>query len=258
MKTRQAFLRLSVLTSLVLTTVPLTSCDCFDNPVRSVCADPGTLADVTSSDSQLVFEEQGTIAVFHGFACARGGGDNAIRVEQSLELPSYAREATVFLNGWRVRYLSQDNHVTGFGSFIDAIKLEGGSLKWQATGVLADDEFDDSYSWCYNYTVVAWNPANLNLTVDHNGGCSPLGIGENANFFITRNDGTTTALSSYASFLKNPDFASAKNLSVLPRGFGFGWGPDCDVDHHLLQVAYNMDHRETLIEKKSITRVVER
>ncbi len=41
-------------------------------------------------------------------------------------------------------------------------------------------------------------------------------------------------------------FAASKTVAVLPRGFEFDW-KDC-VDHHLLQIGYNLDHSEIFIE----------
>ncbi|MEP7273449.1 MAG: CARDB domain-containing protein [Acidobacteriota bacterium] len=172
-----------------------------------------------------------------------------MRVEQSLDLPAYATNATVFLNGWRVKYLGTDHHVAGIGTTIENIRMERNTLKWQAAGVLAEEAFDEGYSWCYYYTVVAWNPSNLDLTVDHEGGVCPSGDLSQANAFGALNIGTTTALSSFPSFLRNPGFAASKAVAILPRGFGFAFAEACDpVDHHLLQIGYNLDHSEVMIE----------
>ena len=190
--------------------------------------------------------------MFHGFGCAESNNDgkeDVLKVEQSLNLPAYATNATVFLNGWRVRYLSSDHEVAGLGTTIGNIRLEGNTLKWQAAGVLSDQNFDDAYRWCYNFTAVAWNPSNLNLIVDHkDGSCYPDNSNPSqANFFLNYVDYTTTALTSFPSFLQNPDFASSKTVAILPRGFGFEWG-NCDDDHNLLQIGYNLDHSEIFIE----------
>lgn len=208
-------------------------------------------ATVVSSNRNVFLEDPGTIIAYHGFSCAESnkrGTEDLLKIEESLEIPSYASEATVFLNGWRMNYLSGDHHVAGLGTMISNIRLEGKTLKWQAAGVLSDDNFDDGYRWCYHYTVVAWNPSNLDLVVDHkDGSCDSRNPGE-TNFFITDNKGTNTALSSFPSFLFNPDFASGKTVAILPRGFGFKWSADCDTDHHLLQIGFNLDHGEIFVE----------
>jgi len=252
MKTRNLFLRPSFLLLLgVLITVAFTSCSFCLEPPSTLCliAQQAPLKELTSSDRNVVFEEQGTIIVYRGSGCAesnKSGTEDILKVEQSLELPSYATNATVFLNGWRVKYLSEDNHVGGLATTIGNIRLERNTLKWQAAGVLSDKNFDDAYSWCYYYTVVAWNPSNLNLTVDHEGGSCDFNDPSQANAFGAYNKGTTTALSSFPSFLYNPAFASSKTVAILPRGFGFS--RECDVDHHLLQIGYNLVHTETFIE----------
>ncbi|UFS71893.1 hypothetical protein LPW11_06785 [Geomonas sp. RF6] len=212
----------------------------------------GAAASVATSSSRTsVLEDPDTIIAYHGFSCAESdnrGTEDYLKLEESLEMPRYATKATVFLNGWHMNYQSSDHHVGGLGTMISNIRMEERTLKWQAAGVLADKNFDDGYRWCYFYTVLGWNPAKLDLAVDHkDGNCDNRSPAE-ANFFITDNKDTTTALSSFPSFLFNPDFASGKTVAVLPRGFGFKWSSECDTDHHLLQMALNLDHAETFAE----------
>ncbi|MCM3902526.1 MAG: hypothetical protein ND866_12535 [Pyrinomonadaceae bacterium] len=236
-----------------LITVSLPSCGFCPNIVDDgLCGliKDAPLKELTDSQQTVVFEEQGTIIVYHGYGCAeskKSGREDFLRVEQSLNLPAYATNATVFLNGWNLKYLNGDHHVAGLGTAIENIRLDGNTLTWHASGVLSDDDFNDAYSWCYHYTVIAWNPSNLNLTVDHkDGSCDDESDPSQANFFTAENNGTTTALSSFPSFLQNPAFAASKVVAILPRGFGFSWA--CGVDHHLLQIAYNLDHSEIFIE----------
>lgn len=204
-----------------------------------------------SSNRDVVLEDPGTIIAWHGFSCAESnkrGTEDLLKIEESLEIPRYASEATVFLNGWRMNYLSGDHHVAGLGTMISTIRLEGQTLSWQAAGVLSDDNFDDGYKWCYHYTAVAWNPANLDVVVDHrDGSCDPPNPAE-SNFFITDNEETTTALSSFPTFLFNAGFASGRTVAILPRGFGFRWSGECETDHHLLQTGVNLDHGEAFVE----------
>src|SRR5207247_3500774 len=82
---------------------------------------------------------------------------DVIKVEQSVDLPAYATNATVFLNGWHLNYLNGDHNIAGLGTLISNIRLERNTLKWQASGVISDDNFDDPYNWCYYYTVVGWD-----------------------------------------------------------------------------------------------------
>jgi hypothetical protein len=214
---------------------------------------------LTSSDQQVIFEDPGTIIAYHGNGCAEsnksGGQDiDILKVEQSLTLPDYATDATVFLNGWHLSYLHGDEHVEGLGTVIGGINVQPATLKpatltWQAAGVLRDENFDNPYKWCYTYTAIAWTPSAINLTVDQkDGSCDPRDHRREANFFSAPNKDTTTALSSFPSFLHNPDFASSKVVAILPRGFGFTW--TC-TDHHLLQLAYNLGHSETFIENNT-------
>ena len=256
MNTRNMYFRWSFMALLgVLITALLGSCSFCAKSRSELCrliGEASTVTELTSSDRAMVFEEQGTIVVYHGHGCAESNKpeeEDVLRVEESLDIPSYATNATVFLNGWHLKYLDGDHHVAGLGTSIQNIRLEGQTLKWQAAGVLSDDNFDDAYSWCYHYTVVAWNPSNINLTVDHKDGSCMNDSSDPAetNFFGADNDGTTTALSSFPTFLQNPDFADSKTVAILPRGFAFNWS-GCD-DRHLLQIGYNLDHSEIFIKQ---------
>jgi hypothetical protein len=249
-------IRRAFLTTLIASvTTLLVSCGFCVSSELDLCSLLGNLPvnELTDSDNGTnspIFDD-GTIFVYHGFGCAEpkivnSGEQRSLQVEQSLVLPTYAGDATVFLNGWNLKYLNGDHHVAGLGNLIGNIRLEGKTLKWNAAGLISDRNSDDSYNWCYHYTVLAWNPAKIDLAVDHNDGCNDKDQGE-ANFFNAGNSGATTALSSFFSFLQNPSFNLGKPVAILPRGFGYEWG-GCAVDHHVLQVGYNLDHSETFIE----------
>jgi hypothetical protein len=237
------------------------SCDFFPSP-------DGPVTQLTSSPTPtVVFEDNGTIIVYHGSGCAesnKSGTQNAVLVEESLNLPRYAGNATVFLNGWYLQYLHGDHKVAGLATSIYNIRLEDGPtgkiVRWRTAGILSDKNFDDPYTWCYNYTVVAWNPVNLALVVDHDDGpCSDKPEEtRDANYFATVNADWTherwsdTMLSSFPTFIQNPGFTPYKTVAILPRGFGFAWTASCDdgkEDHNLVQLAYNMDHPGIFMEK---------
>jgi hypothetical protein len=176
----------------------------------------------------------------------------ALKVEQSVQIPSAYNRATVFLNGWQVNYLGDDQNVLGLGTLITNIRFEDQRLTWDAAGLLRDDDADEEYNWKYHFTVIAWNSTQINAVVDHGSGniCSD-------NFFYAKNDGTTTALSAFSSFINNPAaFTSSRTVAGVPRGFVMAWagGSFWDwlvgADNHLLQLAYNLDHTEIFVENK--------
>lgn len=208
-------------------------------------------AEYTRQDRNLIYQTPETIVVYHGSGCAesrKDGEEMVLHVEDSLQLPPYATNATVFLNGWQLKYLDSDHDVNSLGTAIGNIRLERNMLKWRAGGELSDKNFDDSYSWCYTYTVIAWNQANLDLAIDQNDGRCLLGDSTKTNSYMQSNEGMTTALSTFANFIQNPEFASGKQVAILPRGFGFRW--ECNTDNNLLQIAYNLGHSEKFIEHK--------
>lgn len=235
----------------------LTSCSFYAPSSGIICDLTGrvVLKNVKSSSQTTVFESPGTLIAYHGSACAesnKSGIEDIVGVEQSITLPAYATKATVFLNGWDLNYLSGDHQVAGLGTAIINIRIEGNSLKWRAVGAISDKNFDDGYRWCYHYTVIAWKPNSINLIVDQTDGeCN--GTSPTGNSYTTYNDNTTTALSSFPSFLLNKEFSSQKVVSVLPRGFGFFWGgqtsdPAHSDDKNLLQMAYAIGHPEVFVQ----------
>jgi hypothetical protein len=218
-------------------------CSSFESaPLKDPIGDPPT---------QVLLDPTQRFAVYHGSACAESDEDdteNIIKVQQTLELPAFANRATVFLNGWKVKYLHKDHEVEGVGTLIGKIEMVRNTLNWQAAGILSDKNFDDAYEWCYHYTVIAWNDPAIDAVVDHDDAsafCKSSG-GAADNFYFAPNDGTTTALASFSSFIQNLAFVARGNVAVLPRGFGF----QGDTDHNLLQIAYNLDHSETFVEQE--------
>jgi len=265
MKTKNLFLRSVILISAILPLAFFDSCS-YDPPtsIQFFCSDT-TFAEVTDSSSSTIITSQDTIIVFHGSACARSskdGTEELIEIEGSRDLPLFATNAAVFLNGWRLEYLDKDHHVAGLSVAISNVRLEEvperkvTALKWDAIGILSDQNFDDSYSMCYTFTVIAWSEKTVSLNVDQEGTCfdtDPI----TANFFIrAHNKNTTTALASYKSFLNNPDFIGSPQVGILPRGFGLKWSGNSE-DHKILQIAYNLDHSERFIKNENYRKLGE-
>jgi hypothetical protein len=216
-----------------------------------------------SQASQPKFETVGAIIAIHGSGSAKvnsGSSVKAIKVEQSVPLPAYANQATVFLNGWSANYIGSDvdHHVRVLASAIGKIRRSVDPrtrepiLTWNAIGVLRDNDGKEGYELNYYFTVLAWNDSSISAAVDHgtvdanNKYCTPDGeISDN--FYASFNIGFHSALSSFSSFIQNNIFAGTKAIAILPRGFGFAYPT---TDHHILQVAYNLDHSEAFVSEK--------
>src|SRR5262245_34076908 len=243
----------------------LTSCSFVHGWQPITCADFENIP-ITPLSSQTIslppkIETAGTIIVIEGSGSANISAVKpptlAIKVEQSVPIPAYANHATVFLNGWRVRYTaSQDLHVLALGTLIAKIRkgvdprTRQPILTWNALGLLQDADGKDPFDWTYHFTVIAWNDTNIGIAVDHgvvdsnNKYCNPDGSISD-NFYYNSNEDAHTALSSFFSFIQNSVFAPSRTVAMLPRGFGFSW-----IDgeaHHLGQVAYNLDHSEVFV-----------
>ena len=201
-----------------------------------------SITPLTAQESNTVFETPGTIIVIDGSGSAKVNSANTsdwtMKIEQSVVLPRWVNQATVFLNGWRLEYRGGDQHVYTLVTAIAKIRLSRVSmdlepkLTWNAVSLIRDDDGEEGFDWTYRFTVIAWENSNLNATVDHgivdvNGKyCSPDGTISD-NIFVTTNVPTAvnvdtdSALWNVSSFIQNNAFATSKPVVMLPRGFGF-------------------------------------
>lgn len=193
-----------------------------------------------SSERELVHEEPGVFAAFHGKTCAESnnsGRQIALRIQEELVLPKGLDQGTVLLNGFHLFYLHEDHHVSGLGTAIGAIEIGNGLLRWEAGGVLSDDDFNDSYGWCYTFTAVAWNSQEVQATVSN-------GDTKHAFRNLPWTDGT--ALQPVPGYLENPSWMGLEEVAVVPRGFVYIWTGE---DHHVLQLAFEHEAGEVYVEK---------
>ncbi|AXE16628.1 hypothetical protein DR864_02240 [Runella rosea] len=187
------------------------------------------------------FEKDSQIVVYHGSACGKLTqkiSEDEIVLQGNRQIPRWATHATVFLNGWKLEYESDDHHVRTVGAGIGHINLTVNQnrkeVNWTATGVLGDYNFDDAYNFCYHYTVIAWNEAKINLAVDHDENCA---------------SGTSTYnMYPIAGYLQNNVFKRRVTAGVVPRGFFFRVAQK--EDHHLLQLSYNVVGSERILQNK--------
>jgi hypothetical protein len=193
----------------------------------------------------VVFEQIGSLKVMWSVTRTASPVHNTVRIEQSVDIPPYANQATVFLNGWQAAYDDTDHHLYDVAAILGRINVTPGQkISWSAIGALHDYDAKEAYTWTYRYTIVAWNSAFVNAMVDHTDAelhCKSGGTDGDDNFFEGENPGSTgaTALASFPSFLRNGGFAGGRQVAVLPRGFGFSLFEN--NDHHLLQLAYNLE-----------------
>ena len=206
----------------------------------------------TAPVPSVVFEQTGSIKVMEGVTRATSLANRLLRVEQGVDLPAYANQATVFLNGWQAAYNDSDHHLYDVAAILGRIQvIPGQKISWNAIGDLADYDADETFTWTYRYTIIAWNDAVVRAVVDHNDAehyCKSKEADGDDNFFAGENtdSNATTALASFPSFLRNGGFAGGRQVAVLPRGFVFSWsGAQGGDDHHLLQLAYNRGARRS-------------
>ena len=227
-------------------------------PTFDACKDLDQIepAQANTPSPSVAFEYIGSIKVMHGLTRATApNGKGFSRVQQSIEIPPYTNQATVFLNGWEAAYNGSDQNLDYVATILGRIRVipgtQGvpGKITWDATGYLGDNDGAEAFTWTYHYTIVAWNDTFVHAMVDHNDGehfCKNKEADGDDNFFIAENGDSnpdhgvvaTTALASFPSFLKNGGFATGRQVAVLPRGFAFFW---MQGDHQLLQLAYNLE-----------------
>jgi hypothetical protein len=185
----------------------------------------------TSESAKAAFEDPGVIQIIEGTACGeskRPGREVPILIEGSADLPEYATDATVVLDGFRAKFLSSDHHVAQISAIIGNIQKLDSQLRWDATGQLSDHNFDDSYQWCYFYTVVAWNRKAIDARI----------IGQrDALAFSNHTSDEDISLVTASAFLQDRSLTRGQRAAVMPDGFSYSWESG---DHHLLQIAYNL------------------
>jgi len=223
----------------------------FDSPVAQACFGKTDQDFITcalnmapyvepGSDSrEIVYEAPGKLRVLHGQACvaapsAMNSREFAFRILQSEKLPAaYADSATVFMNGWNLRYANGDHHVQGFGSAIVNIsetrEPDGLRLSWEAGGVIADENGDDPYEWCYSYTIVGWLRSSSGFDAV---------VGDRGLSFVRHSDpGNSSALHTIDGVARNIYGPGV----VLPQGFAVMWGDR--GDRHVLQAGFDLGQR---------------
>ncbi len=207
----------------------------------------------------IVLEDQGKIIVEHGYSCdtsdSKEGPQSAITLKEKLIIPHYADRGTVILNGWFAEYLHGDQHVRDLRAEIRDINVSKNVLTWTAEGLLRNEAFDDGYHWCYHYTALAWNSKLIDAIPETSNLYNNAIISSSQSF-----PSEETALVTLESHIQSTAFAGKEAIAVLPRGFGFGWQDESRmtepwhaVDHHLLQIAYNLDHTELFLPKGKST-----
>jgi len=227
MKIRTPFLfRLSV----VLITISLVGCEFDSSGIPTILSDYAPLTEPTESKSKVILHAPGQLYVTHGHYCGQARLPNAVHMVGSVELPTTKFTGhVVYLNGWKLRFLSEESELVGFGAGIGESKIQGKWLNWDAVGTISDEDFDQSIEFCYWYTVVAWTDFMPNAST----------VQEDLSIIREyRNGGGSSALSVIPRYLFNPKAEKISDPGVLPKGFGFLWG-DYDEDY-FLQAAYRL------------------
>jgi hypothetical protein len=216
--------------------------------IPGVPASPTCTINGTQKGEVTIFET-GAAKVVTGCDCGRSvAAKTPIILDGSFVTPAFANRATVFLSGWKFDYLGTDHKVAQIETHIDNIRLQAQKLTWKATGILRDKNFDDAFDWCYYYTALAWDDTQLAIRVND-------GDEFNSNHIL--HDDRATAMVWLPSYSRVSGLTDARFAAVLPRGFGFSWGtkdpnanPSANLpDNNLLQLAYNLTHRELFVQR---------
>ncbi|MGB4900839.1 MAG: hypothetical protein WBP00_08680 [Saprospiraceae bacterium] len=211
--------------------------------------------------TELMGEIPDAIQVYHGTSVAEYHleRDRFAGTTNQVRLPLWVNNATIFLNGWNLKYNSGDEHVAILSNSITNIRvaktdpIEGNTIiSWQSLNVLADDNYDNDFISTYNYTIIAWDTSKINLYKkdDDTVGCNLPELELGISHFFKNSNGDASALSSFPMMLYAKQFIGQKEVAILPRGFLYMW-ENAGIDHHLLQLAYNMTPSEIILERKS-------
>ena len=149
-------------------------------------------------------------------------------MDETLSTAGY-NTATVFLNGWRLRYTSKDHHIVGLSTGIVDIDHNQNQLRWKAGGILSDEKGDDEFTWCYYYTALLWNSGHLFDAI-------PYDTDNGAELTFLAPESTNRYIEENFSLDLHPG-------ALLPRGFGL-LRSDFRNDQHLNSFA--LDYSQNL------------
>lgn len=205
-------------------------------PPGGIIPSVAKLVTPTSDNGEEVLKEK--LYVYHGSQCAESLKGDGVLVERKFDLPtsSYTYvDAFVVLNGWRFKFLHDDTQIAGLGVSIEKKEFSGNSVNWTAFGVIGDEDYEEAYEFCYQYTLLA-------MTEDFK---ETIYSYENLGPKKWTNPGNHTAVMSVPRHMQNSAFKDRDNVEILPRGFGVAWN-DRD-DDYFLQFAYHLGHSERYI-----------
>jgi hypothetical protein len=207
-----------------------------------------TVPPTTATSAIVNLQDPGKIVVVTaGPVCGESvgiqGHDAVVALAGNFTVPEFADRATVFLNGWSLRYLQSDEEVKEIGAVIREIALQGKQLRWKATGRIADNNGGKHYEFCYVYTVLAWSSAAIPVIADHRD------IPDGAPFYNGVWNNGDTALARLPSYRQLPFRRPSKlpaqdTVAILPRGFRFEY----EHEHNILQLALNIDHNDFFLQ----------
>lgn len=218
--------------SLVLAmTMALAPLGCESDPMVGV--DEAALTQPT----RVIINDDGRFTALEGSECLSyfPGGDK--HSSGAWVAPSWVGDATIIYNGFSHRYLSSDHHVRRVQGDITGVSFGADHvLRWTFNGTLDDNDLGDSgMELCYFYTVIGWDPADVQAR-------SQVGFGG----IDLDYDGATTSMGwrnvmSAQNQLPDCPFAASEPVAVLPRGSTHQYrdGLSGLTDHHLFQIAYS-------------------
>jgi len=204
------------------------------------------------ADRWTVYEVPGKVSVQHGFGCLSQGiavteDYVGFRIQDSATVRRTVADAgTIILNGWDLRYTTDDDHhVAGLGTVIfnvtETLTADAFTLQWDAGGVLSDKNGDDAYKWCYRYTLVFWNRGAFDAVVPAQD--------DVATTFVEHD----TALVDLPGHFPTPPYPGPH--AVVPRGFAQSYYENSEevFDHEVFQVGFDLGPDTPVIVGNEIT-----
>jgi hypothetical protein len=201
------------------------------------CATPPDVGEASAPlSSRVIREDKGRFIAVEQSDCASAAlnyGD-IVSANGAWTAPEWVTDATVIMNGYRARYVGNDDHHLRLvsGELRKVVFGADHVLRWSLEGTLQDDDGEHWQEVCWFYTVVGWSQKEISARThaDYQG----VDLDYDGLETLLRGNGVLEDTAQPADC----PFRDDETVAVIPRGTRHLYTDSLSgrVDHHVLQI----------------------